>query len=66
MKCSCEEVREKDLENGVHLSGIGGVGMSALAEMLLDLGVEVSGSDVTLSKNIDRLKKRGVKIYSTH
>ncbi len=66
MKFCSEKLFEKDLEQGVHLAGIGGVGMTALAEMLLDLGIEVTGSDTAASKNVDRLKALGVKIYSTH
>ena len=66
MPYCCEELAGKDLVNGVHLSGIGGVGMTALAEMLLDLNIEVTGSDTTLSKNVIRLKERGVTIYPFH
>ncbi len=63
MHCCFEPIVETDLENGVHLSGIGGVGMSALAELLLDLNISVTGSDTTLSKNVLRLRARGVTIF---
>lgn len=58
-----EEISKSDLKDGVHLSGIGGVGMTALAEILLDLGVEVTGSDVLESKNVLRLRAKGVKVF---
>lgn len=61
-----EELIEKDLTNGVHLSGIGGVGMSALAEILLDMNIPVQGSDTFESTNVKRLVKRGVKIFGSH
>ncbi len=66
MLCCFEEVVEEDLTHGVHLAGIGGVGMTALAEILLDLGIPVSGSDTTCSKNVLMLRSRGVKIYPSH
>lgn len=45
-----------------YLMGISGVGMSALANCLLDLGYEVCGSDILSSKYSLQLEKRGVKI----
>jgi UDP-N-acetylmuramate--alanine ligase len=66
MDCCFETLTDKDLENGVHLSGIGGVGMSALAEMLYDLGIKVTGSDLSFSKNIQRLEKLGIRVYLEH
>ena len=47
----------------VHFIGIGGISMSGLAEILLERGFEVSGSDNTPSDIIDRLSERGAKIY---
>jgi UDP-N-acetylmuramate--alanine ligase len=66
MHYCCERVHSKDLENGVHLCGIGGVGMTALAEMLLDLNISVTGSDTKFSANVLKLRERGVKIYASH
>src|SRR6266581_2987999 len=43
----------------VHFVGIGGIGMSGLAELLLELGYRVSGSDLKLSPATDRLAGRG-------
>ncbi|HEY9165154.1 MAG TPA: UDP-N-acetylmuramate--L-alanine ligase [Candidatus Kryptonia bacterium] len=50
----------------IHMVGIGGIGMSGIAEILLDQGFEVSGSDRQLSEITDRLKKLGAKIYKGH
>ena len=47
----------------IHFVGIGGIGMSGIAEVLSDLGYKVSGSDISYSSNIKRLKKIGIKIY---
>jgi UDP-N-acetylmuramate--alanine ligase len=46
----------------VHLVAIGGVGMAALAELLLKLGYEISGSDVKASKTVARLRSMGVPV----
>src|SRR5579875_3442965 len=50
----------------VHFVGIGGIGMSAIAEVLLTLGYEVSGSDLKLSPITDRLEKLGAVIHRGH
>ena len=50
----------------VHIIGIGGIGVSAVAKMMLKLGKKVSGSDVNDSEIIQDLKNRGVLIYSKH
>jgi len=47
----------------VHLIGAGGVGMSALALMLRDLGCAVSGSDISASYLTELLEKAGVKLF---
>jgi len=49
-----------------HLVGIGGIGMSAIAHILLDMGYKVSGSDLAENKNIQILRKRGAKIFIGH
>ena len=46
--------------------GIGGIGMSGIAELLLDLGYRVSGSDIALSDITDRLARLGGTIYEGH
>ena len=50
----------------IHLVGIGGIGMSGIAEVLLTLGYSVSGSDVKLSNITERLQKLGATIYQGH
>ena len=47
----------------IHFVGIGGIGMSGIAEVLFELGYQITGSDISISSNIDRLKKIGIKIY---
>ncbi len=50
----------------VHMVGIGGIGMSGIAEILLDQGFEVSGSDRQLTEITDRLEKLGARIHKGH
>jgi UDP-N-acetylmuramate--alanine ligase len=47
----------------IHFIGIGGIGMSGIAEVMHDLGYQVQGSDINLNPNIRRLKKRGIKFF---
>ncbi len=50
----------------IHLVGIGGIGMSGIAEVLLTLGYSVSGSDVKPSTITERLQNLGAMIYEGH
>src|SRR3954464_14837972 len=50
----------------IHFVGIGGIGMSGIAEVLLNLGYKVSGSDLRESSVTDRLKKFGAVIFEGH
>jgi len=51
----------------IHFIGIGGIGMSGIAEVLASLGFEVSGSDIKRSKNTDRLEQNfNVRIFEGH
>jgi len=50
----------------IHFIGIGGIGMSGIAEVLINLGYQVSGSDIKPSKITRRLSKLGAKIYKGH
>jgi UDP-N-acetylmuramate--alanine ligase len=50
----------------LHFTGIGGIGMSGIAEVLLNLGYEVSGSDIKLSPITDRLLRLGARIFEGH
>jgi UDP-N-acetylmuramate--alanine ligase len=49
-----------------HLIGIGGIGMSGIAHILLDMGYQVSGSDISENTNVKLLKQRGAKIRIGH
>jgi len=50
----------------IHFVGIGGIGMSGLAEIMLNQGFEVSGSDLARSEITDRLQSLGAEIYIGH
>jgi len=50
----------------IHFVGIGGIGMSGIAEILLDQDFDVSGSDNSLTEITDRLTKLGAKVYKGH
>ena len=56
----------KDYNKKVHFIGIGGISMSALAEILLENGYKVSGSDMKASNITEKLKERGAEIYIGH
>ena len=47
----------------IYFMGIGGIGMSGIAEILLDFGYRVSGSDIKVSNVTERLQKKGAEIY---
>ena len=50
----------------VHFVGIGGIGMSGIAEVLANLGHRVQGSDVAESANVQRLRARGIPVAIGH
>ncbi len=50
----------------IHLIGIGGIGMSGIAEILLTLGYAVSGSDLKRSPATDRLEQLGARVFTGH
>ena len=50
----------------VHFVGIGGIGMSGIAEILINQGFEVSGSDRALTEVTERLSELGAEIYEGH
>src|SRR6202521_3486936 len=50
----------------IHLVGIGGIGMSGIAEVLLPLGDAVSGSDLRLTPLTERLQNLGAQVYEGH
>jgi len=50
----------------IHFIGIGGIGMSGIAEVLFNLGYEVRGSDIAENANIHRLRQKGIVITIGH
>jgi UDP-N-acetylmuramate--alanine ligase len=46
----------------IHFTGIGGIGMSGIAEILHDMGYQVSGSDMTSNANVKRLIAKGISV----
>ena len=50
----------------IHFVGIGGIGMSGLSLIMRGKGFKVQGSDISLNKNIERLKKDKIKIFIGH
>ena len=50
----------------IHFIGIGGIGMSGLALIMHGKGFKVQGSDISLNKNIERLRKDRIKIFISH
>src|SRR5437899_1633329 len=65
------EVREQSMRlpreiGPIHFVGIGGIGMSGIAEVLVNLGYAVQGSDASDNYNLDRLRKKGAKVSIGH
>ena len=50
----------------MHFVGIGGIGMSGIAEVLHNLGYTVQGSDQTDSANVKRLRDKGIAVTIGH
>ncbi|MGB2102581.1 MAG: UDP-N-acetylmuramate--L-alanine ligase [Porticoccaceae bacterium] len=50
----------------IHFVGIGGSGMSGIAEVLLNQGYQISGSDISVGPTIKRLKTAGMEIFKGH
>src|SRR5215469_536945 len=50
----------------VHFVGIGGIGMSGIAEIMLRLGYQVQGSDAKAGPNTERLASLGAKVFIGH
>lgn len=50
----------------IHFIGIGGIGMSGMAEILHNLGYKVKGSDMSQSANVERLRKLGIEVMIGH
>ena len=50
----------------IHFVGISGIGMSGIAELMLDKGYQIQGSDKILNENTKRLKTKGIKFFLGH
>ena len=50
----------------IHFVGIGGIGMSGIAEVLINLGYTVQGSDASDSANVKRLRDKGATVAIGH
>ena len=50
----------------IHFIGIGGIGMSGLAQIMNNMGFKTQGSDLNRNKNTDRLVKSGIKVFFGH
>ena len=53
----------KDKVKKIHFIGIGGSGMGGIAEVMFNLGFEVSGSDLNPSQTVKHLKSMGLNIW---
>ena len=60
------EIRRMRRIRRIHFVGIGGAGMCGIAEVLLNLGYEVSGSDLKASAVTERLESFGAIVYIGH
>ncbi len=60
------KILKNKLNHQYHFIGIGGIGMSALASILLQKGIKVTGSDVAPSYVTDRLQSQGAEIFIGH
>lgn len=59
-------MNNKSKSNHIHFVGIGGAGMSGIASLLLELGYQVSGSDLQTNTSTKRLRDKGALIYKGH
>jgi len=50
----------------IHFVGIGGIGMSGIAEVMHNLGYQVQGSDIAESASVERLRARGITVHVGH
>ncbi len=52
--------------NVIHFVGVGGIGMSGIAEIMNNLGYKVQGSDISVNNNTKRLQNQGIDIFEGH
>ena len=50
----------------IHFIGVGGIGMSGLAQIMKNMGFVIQGSDLNQSKNTERLIRSGIQVYFEH
>ncbi len=56
----------RDRIKSIHFIGIGGIGMSGIALIMMEMGYRVTGSDIKENRNTELLRKKGAKIYIGH
>ncbi len=61
-----EQKRRKGILDTIHFTGIGGIGMSGIAEIMHNLGYRVQGSDLSKNSNTERLSSSGIKVFQEH
>ncbi len=54
------------INSNIHFIGISGIGMSGIAELMLEKGYSIQGSDLSVNDNTKRLKKKGIKFFLGH
>ena len=55
-----------DSKEKIHFIGIGGIGMSGLAQVMQRMGFDVQGSDLSNNKNVEKCKEINIKVFSRH
>ena len=60
------KILKRNIKNRIHFVGIGGIGMSGIAEVLFSQGFKIQGSDLLNNNNTKRLKKLGIKVFLGH
>ena len=66
MSLAMQQVYPQKFSGRIHLVGIGGVGMSGIAEILMNLGYQVQGSDWVDSSTMEHLRSLGIKTFVGH
>jgi UDP-N-acetylmuramate--alanine ligase len=61
-----QNIKNRYLSGKIHFIGIGGIGMSAVALILNQIGCDVSGSDMSANGNIKNLESKGIKCFFGH
>jgi len=56
----------QEITKAIHFCGIGGIGMSAIADLMMSCGHKVQGSNIVANDNTERLSKRGAKVFVGH